>query len=86
MFDEMAQTLGGIGGQVKDVLKLVFGKQFLHQRGIHDRAFDKFHAGGNVIAKAAAQIIQADHGMFLFEQMPANVGTDEARRAGDQNL
>ena len=32
-FDEMAETFGGIGGQVKHVVELLFGEQALDQCG-----------------------------------------------------
>jgi hypothetical protein len=86
MLDEMTQAFGSVGGQMEDVFKLVFSMELLHERGIRDRTPDKFHAFGNVIAKAAAQIVQASHLVSRFEQMPANVRTNKARRAGDQNL
>jgi hypothetical protein len=60
--------------------------ELLHERDIRDRTPDKFHASGNVIAKAAAQIVQANHLVSRFEQMLADVRTNKARRAGDQNL
>jgi hypothetical protein len=71
---------------MKNVFEFVSGKQLFDQRDVHDRAFDKFHAVGNVIAKTAAQIVQANDLMALLQQMPANVRADETRRAGDQNL
>ena len=71
---------------MENLFKLVFSLELLHERGIRDRTPDKIHAFGNVIAKAAAQIVQASHLVSRFEQMPADVRTHKARRAGDQNL
>jgi hypothetical protein len=86
MLDEMAQALGGIGGEVENVLEFVLREQLFHERGIRDRAFDKLDTRRNVISKAAAQIVQADNLMALLQQMPANMRANETRRAGDQNL
>jgi hypothetical protein len=47
---------------------------------------DKINSGWNVIAKAAAQIIQTNDSVPLLHQMRRDVGTDETGRAGDQNL
>jgi hypothetical protein len=86
MLDEMAQALGGVGGEVENVLEFVLREQLFHERGIRDRAFHELHAGRNIIPKAAAQIVQADNLMALLQQMPANMRANETRHAGDQNL
>ena len=83
---KMAQTLGRVGRQMEDVFKLVFRKQLLDQFRVGYRTFHKLHIAGNMVAKPAAQIVQPHDGMALSQQMPANVGPDEAGGASDQNL
>src|SRR5579859_7769581 len=85
MLDEMAQALGGISGKMKDIVEMVFSEDFFYKSRIRYRAFDKIHAIGHIVAKAAAQIVQAHNPMIGLEQMPAHVRANESSRAGDQN-
>jgi len=82
----MAQTFGGIGGEVKDKFKFVLGEKPVNEFNIIDGAADKFRFARNVILKAAAQIIQPDHLMALLQQMRGDVRTDETSDAGDENF
>jgi hypothetical protein len=86
MLDEVAQALGGIGGQVKDVFEFVLGKNIFDEPGIGDGTFNELYAGWNMVTKTAAQIVQADDLVPLPHQMRRDVRTDEPGRAGDQNL
>ena len=85
MFDEMAQTLGGVGGKMEDVLELVFGKEPFYKGHIGHRTLDKLHPGRHVVPKTAAQVVQSCYRVICLKQMPADVRADKSGRAGNQN-
>jgi hypothetical protein len=73
MFDEMAQSFGRIGRQVKNMVKLMSGKNLFYECTVRNGSLDKFDTRGNVILKAAAQIVQPDNMMALFQQVRRDV-------------
>ena len=51
--DEVAQSFGGVGGEMEDVIKLVLLEQLGDERLIFYLALDEFGAGGDVFRKSA---------------------------------
>jgi len=69
----------------KHVQNWILRTNFLDERGVRDRAFDELHPLRDVITKAAAQSSSQPRDALCPNKWAANVGADEARRAGDQN-
>ena len=69
----MAQTLGGVGGKVEDVIKLVLLEQPGDERLIFHLALHEFRARGDIFGKPARKIVQRDHGVPHFQKLIADV-------------
>ena len=80
--DEMAQTFGGVRGEMEDIFKMMVGKKASDQFGIGNGTFHELDAARNVVAKTAAQIVQTDHLMPQVNQVTTDMGADESGRAG----
>jgi hypothetical protein len=83
-----------LGRQVDHAVEAVFGKQPVHESGVHDVAFEKSIIGGllNVSevgeVTGVGQLVEVKNvvvGMPVYEQ-PYYVGTDEPGPAGNQNF
>ena len=69
----MRKPFCGIRGQMINVIKRIFLKKPFDQFFVCDRAFHEINAIGNVIAKAAAQIVQHHNFMTHVATMPRHV-------------
>ena len=74
----MAQAFSGIGGDVVDVIKVMFGKKAVDQFLVENRAFDESCAGGNVFLKAAAEVIEDDNAVAGLDQVFSDVRPNES--------
>src|SRR5438093_300148 len=75
--DEMAQALGGVCGEVEDILEAVPLEQRLDQGIVCDTAANKRGRRIDVFLKASAQVVQYDHPMSHAEQLVHYVRADE---------
>ena len=56
--DEVAESFGGIGGQVVDAADAVLAKEPLDQRRVEDAALDERHVRRDVLGEPAAEVVQ----------------------------
>ena len=82
--DEMAETLGGVGGQVENVLEAMLREQAVHQGLVHNTAFDTFRPGIHVFGETSAEIVQHHHLPSCSNQVVHHVGSDEPGATGYQ--
>jgi hypothetical protein len=82
--DEMRESLGGVGGEMIDVIEAMLGKQAGQEGRIGHRSLEEAGLRGNLIAKAAGEIVERDHFVTERQAMADDVGADEASTAGDE--
>ena len=75
----MAQTLGGVSRQVKNVVKPIFIEQLPNQRRVVGGPFDKTDSLRQVLPESSRQIIQSDDAMALLDQLARHMRAYKAR-------
>src|SRR5205807_1385612 len=90
--DEVTQPLGGVGGQVVDVLEALRGEQVVDEGVVHDRSLGQPGAPVDVVREPAAQVVEHDdlvraveaaveRGVRVIDVLPA-----EFSHGGTRNL
>jgi hypothetical protein len=75
--DEVRQPLGGVGGEVVDVVELVLGEEAGEQRVVGDAPFHEQCPFRDLVTEAAAQVVE-DHDLVTQpEALLRDVGSDE---------
>ena len=82
--DERAEPLGGIRGEVVDVVELVLAEEARDEHGVGDRAVVEVDAVGDVVEVATGEVVEADDGVAHREQFVGDVGSDKPGDAGDE--
>ncbi len=81
--DEVAQALGRVGRQVKDVIEPRRGEQVVHQGGVGDVARHEPGAARHVLPEPAAQVVEHGDVVPAANQRVGDVGPDESGPACD---
>ena len=84
--DEVAQALGGVGGQVEDVLEGMIGEQLADEGLVGDRSLDERGAGRDVLHEPPGQVIHGNHLMPCGDEMLGDMTADETSTTSDQYL
>jgi hypothetical protein len=79
--NKMAQPLGGIGCQVKNVVELPSGKQGRDQLPVQDAAPDKFGLRIHVVRESTRQIVERHNVIPAGDELVRDMRTHETRRA-----
>src|SRR5581483_9905753 len=84
--DEMGEPLRRVRGEVEDVGEAVLPEQLVDELGIRGRAEDERRAGRHVLLVAAAEVVEHDDVVTGLDEVPRDVGADEAGASGYENL
>jgi hypothetical protein len=82
--DKVAQTFGGVGCQMVDVVELVAVELLVDQVMIENRPFDELRPRGHVVEESAAEVVQHDDAVAAPQEVIGDVRPDEARAACDE--
>ena len=81
----MREPFRRVRRNVENVREAVLAEEILDELGIRDGAFDECRASRDVLAVSAAEVVEDDDVAVGLEEVPGDVGADEAGAAGDEN-
>ncbi len=82
----MTESLGGIGGEVKNISEAVFGEEPVDERDVEDGALDEGCAFIEVGLKTAGEVVEGNDLEASIEQELNDVRADESGGSSYENL